>query len=204
MNVYGLTIAGMIIALIFALLGLTGLLPTPLTKEFSKNIEYAAFGDTPCPADGAVVVKPKDTQLQILNASATPGLARQVADALEVNGYGIALVANSNEPFRGNVQLDVGPADVDQAYSLAYFFEQPVRIKLEDLPFNTITVILGEGFHGIASVEEIGAILNGHAPLNGMSGCIPVDPQVVEETVERQAALEQSGAEGEDPAPSDG
>lgn len=197
MNVYGITIAGMVIALLVALLALTGILPTPLTKEFSKSVEYAKFGDTPCPAEEAVIVKPEGTQLQVLNSSSTPGLARQVADALEANGYEIALVSNSNEPFRGNVQLDVGPGSVDHGYSLASFFEQPVRIKLEDLPPNTITIVLGEGFHGIASVEEIQAILDGHTPLKGLSGCVPVDPEQVAAALAHQAALQSEEDEAE-------
>lgn len=178
MKVFGVTIAATATALAIALLGMVGILPFPFGNEFSRAVTYAEFGDTPCPTDGVYALPPGEAQLQVLNASSISGLAGSIASVLEEGGYAISLVDNAQSPFRGNVQIEVGPASVDQGYSIARLFGDPVRIRLKDLPPETITVILGEGFNTdlAPTADSIAATLATRTRLRALPECRPVDP----------------------------
>lgn len=194
LKVFGVTIAATAVALALALLGVSGFLPFPYGEEFSKKITYAEVDDTPCPTEGATALQPDNTQIQVLNASSTGGLAKSVAAALEENGYQISKVDNSTEPFRGNVQIEVGPGSVDQAYSLARLFEAPVRIKMKELPANTITIVLGEAVDSdlLPNAEKIKETLGKSAKLTALPECLPANVQTDKDS---QESGKQSGAQ---------
>lgn len=192
MKVYGTLIAALAVALVLALLGLTGIMPSPFGNEFSKKTVYAKVGSTPCPSvDARPVASTAGIQLQVLNASSTPGLASSVGNSLEELGYTIALVGNSTDSFRGNVQIEANAADVDRAYTLARYFDHPVRIKLEQLPNGTMTIILGDAFSGFPTEDTIEAIRASQSYLVPLNECLPVDPASPSLTGDQQSG--QSG-----------
>lgn len=191
MRIFSIIIVFLLAALALAALTLTGIIPTPFGNEFSKKIDYAEMGDTPCPTEDARPVSVAGAQLQVLNASSVSGLAGSVAGTLEEMGYGIALVDNASDPFMGNVQLDVGPASVDLAYTIARYFEAPVRIKLRELPIGTVSITLGKGFQGLLPADDLTALATSTSRLQPLRECLPVDPKSVPET--QQSGGQQSG-----------
>lgn len=192
MRVFGLLITFLLVALVLAAMMLTGMLPTLFGDEFSKKIDYASVGDTPCPTVDARPVSAEGIQLQILNASSTSGLAGRIADKFESMGYEIVLIDNSLTPFRGSIQFDVGPGSVDAAYTMARYFHEPVRIKLRELPTGTVNVTLGEGFQGFHSNADLEEIQASMGRLRPLPECLPVDPDSIP-----QSGGAQSGQSGE-------
>ncbi len=179
MKVFGTLIAVMSIALVLALLGMAGILPTPFGAECSKKVVYAKVGDTPCPTENARPISPAGIKVQVLNASSTSGLAGTVGNFLTEQGYEVILVDNSPEAFRGNIQVESDAATVDSAYSLARYFDMPQRIKLAQLPTGTITVILGEAFDGLPSEETVESLNSSNGLLVPLRECAPVDPALL-------------------------
>ena len=174
--VFGSLFAGLAIALLVASLGMLGLFNLPFATEFSHKVTYAEPGDTVCPTEGAKPVSPAGAQLQVLNASSTGGLANTVSEFLKEQGYEISLVDNAAQPFRGNVQIETGAGGVDHAYTLASYFDAPIRIKYKELPGQTVTIILGEGFVGIPGAEELASMQSGDIEFEPLEGCRPVNP----------------------------
>lgn len=194
MRFFGLIITFLLAALALAALTLVGILPPLFGNDFSKKVSYAGYGETPCPTEGAISSSPAGVELQILNSSSMAGIAGSLASSLEKIGYEIGLIDNATNPFRGNVQIDVGPASVDAAYSLARYFEEPIRIKLKDLPAGTITITQGQGYQGLLPREEREAIQSSRAVLRPLGECLPVDPALVDE-LRSQQSDQQSGAQ---------
>lgn len=194
MRLFGITITFLLAALAVAAMTLTGMMPALFGDEFSKKVAYASFGETPCPTEGAFSEPAAGTELQILNASSTSGLAGSLAASLEEQGYAISLIDNATKPFRGNIQMDVGPSSVNAAYSLARYFHEPVRIKLSELPAGTISVTLGEGYQGLLPAEELEAVLNSRTVLRGLNECLPIDPDTIE-VMNLPQSGQQSGAQ---------
>lgn len=192
-RLYGTVIALLGIVAAVALLGLSGLIPTPFGGDFSKKVEYATYGDIPCPPDDSTTASPEGIKVQVLNASSTTGLASKVANLLSSVGYTDPLVGNYTEVFRGNIQIEVGPEDVAQAYTIARYFEDPIRIRMKDMPAQTVTIILGEGFHGLASEEDAAKISETSEKLETIEDCLPISPKLLEN--DSQSNDEQSGAQ---------
>lgn len=193
-KIYGLLIALLAAVLAVALLGLTGAISLPFGDEFSKKIDYATFGDTPCPPEKTKPDSAEGAQLQVLNASSTSGLAGEVAASLEALGYQFSLIDNSPDPFRGNVQIEAGPEGIPLAYTLARYFDDPIRIRLRDLPGKTVTIIIGEGFQGILTPEQLTETHASTAVLQGLPECKILNTEKLSPTDEPD---EQSGTQQE-------
>lgn len=195
-KVLGGTIAGMAIAASLALLGLAGVLPLPFGNEFTTKVRFADIDDTPCPTEGVTAPTPGNTLIQILNASDQAGLAGTVGERLQGVGFIEPKTSNSSEPFRGNVQIEVGLDTVDQGYSIARYFEAPVRIRLAKMAPDNVTIVLGEGFRSVMEADDIKKIMEDNQKLKGLDQCRPVDPKQIEEM--SQLSLQsgmQSGAQ---------
>lgn len=186
MRVFGTLIVVLLAFLVIATMMLSGMLPSIFGNEFSKKITYAQEGDTPCPTERARPVPAEGTQIQVLNASSLSGTASKTSKTLKKLGYEIALVDNAQTPFRGNIQIDAGPADVDAAYTLARYFHEPVRIKLRTLPAGMVNLTIGEGFRGILPKAERKEIQESDSRLVGLNECLPVNTDEI-------LSFEQSG-----------
>lgn len=193
-RIYGTILTILAVFLVLGLLGIFGILPMPFGNEFSRKHDYASNGTTPCPSENATVVGPTEgVSLQVLNASSISGLAGHVADVLEKAGYKVPVVDNSPKAFKGNVQIETGADGVDYAYTVAQFFEDPVRIKLQPLGGKTINIILGEGFHGDPSIEKITDILASKKALTPMPSCKPLKTDYANTTNEVDTGQSPSG-----------
>ena len=184
MKVFGTLIVMLLALLVVATMMLVGMMPSVFGSDFSKKTVYATVGDTPCPTERARPVAPELTDLQVLNASSLSGTAGSTAKKLGKLGYNITLVDNAPTPFRGNIQIDAGPADVDAAYTLARYFHSPVRIKYRDLPAGTLNLTIGEGFRGIEPKKERKAILESDSRLRPLEECLPVNPDSIQEPLQ--------------------
>lgn len=195
-KVYGIAIISLTVVLAIALLGAVGIFSLPFSNDFSHKVVYADVGDTPCVPANA---RPQDAdgmQLQVLNASSLPGVAGSVAEALGTQGYQAVLVDNANQPFRGNVQIEVAPSSVRHAYTVARYFEGPVRIHISKLPDNTMTIILGEAFQGVPSAEKMQTVKEDRTRLQSLPECLPVDPAALDPNRGDQSG-DQSGQSGQ-------
>lgn len=191
-RIYGTILAVLAVLFLLGLLGLFGILPMPFGNEFSKKIDYASNGTTPCPSENGVIVGPGEgVNVQVLNASSVSGLAGHIGTELEDAGYNVPVIDNSPKSFKGNVQIEAGPDGVDYAYTIAQFFDPPVRIKLQPLGGKTINIVLGEGFHGNPTAEKIEEILASKAKLTPLANCKPV------KSGQENPADEQSGQQSE-------
>lgn len=189
--IYGFVILAMIIALALALLGLTGILPMPFSEEFSKKTAYAEAGDTPCLVAATTPVDPEGAKLQILNASSLSGAAATLSDSLATLGYEKGPVDNA-APFRGTFMIEAGPAGVDDAYTLARYFDEKTRIKFTDIPGRTITITIGESAEKIPTAEEIAEIAATSSQLTSLPECVDVSPEALEKALTTNT--EQSGS----------
>ena len=201
MRFFGIILTFLAAAFAVAALTLTGLIPPIFGNDFSKKVSYAGFGETPCPTEGATSVGPEGTELQILNSSSMSGIAGKLAASLEEIGYTITLVDNATTPFRGNVQFDASPNSVDAAYTLARYFEEPVRIKLKDLPAGTITIIQGHGYQGLLPAEERETVQSSRTALRPLSECLPVNPEMVDQLGLQQSGPQSGPQSGDDAEP---
>lgn len=194
-KIYGIAIISLAIVFAIALLSAVGVFNLPFGRGFSHKVVYVEAGETPCVPTNARPVAADGMQLQVLNASSLPGVAGQVASALETQGYETVLVDNSTQPFRGNVQIEVSPASVAHAYTVARYFETPVRIHISKLPNNLMTIILGESFHGVPSAEKMQTVNEDKSRLKSLDKCLPVDPAELEPQQSGAQSGEQSGAQ---------
>lgn len=157
-------------------MGAVGLFPVPLKSEFSRPVHTAEPGDIPCPTQGARPTDPEDVGLRILNTTSTPGLAGTVGKRLEGVGYEV-VAADNAAPYRGGVKIEAGRDWVDDAYTLARYFEGEVRVVLSSSEDNIITVMLGAKFESLVPKKMRKALKKSHASLIPLEGCLRLPEQ---------------------------
>ncbi|HEY7605256.1 MAG TPA: LCP family protein, partial [Actinomycetes bacterium] len=103
---------------------------------------------TPAPSAGAAA--PANTQVTVLNALGTAGLAATTATKLRQSGYRIATVGNAPSADLARSQITYAPGRLADAKALAGTLVGGASV-LEDpsLTASQLTLILGPGFTGI-------------------------------------------------------
>jgi hypothetical protein len=103
---------------------------------------------TPQPAPGATA--PTGTQVTVLNALGTTGLAATAATQLRRSGYRITTVGNAPSADLSRSQIAYAPGRLADAKTLATTLPGGARL-IEDptLTAPNLTLILGPGFTGI-------------------------------------------------------
>lgn len=194
--IYGSAILGLAAAFSVGALGVAGILPSPFESEFSRAVRYAEVGDTPCPTEGARPVSPADVGLAIYNTTSTPGQAGKAAEYLEAQGYRV--ITTDNAPlYRGNVQIEAGPRGVDAAYTVARYFGNNVRIRLNETEDKTLNILLGEQFDTMPDDEQTAAINERSFALVPLEGCLPVKEPAGGWAVPESLQSGQSGQSGQ-------
>lgn len=103
---------------------------------------------TPEPAPGATA--PASTQVTVLNALGTPGLAATAATQLRRSGYRITTVGNAPSADLSRSQIAYAPGRLADAKTLATTLPGGARlIQDPTLTAPNLTLILGPGFTGI-------------------------------------------------------
>jgi hypothetical protein len=121
---------------------------TDLTRD--KPIGGPESGQT-----AKVTVPPSSVTLTVLNATATQGLARSVADQLSADGF--AIHATGNAPT-GSSPTDVviryGPDRADSARTVAAALPG-AKLTPDSSYSGPIQVLVGSSFHGVQRVKVV-------------------------------------------------
>ncbi len=114
------------------------------------------LGRTPAPTPGATA--PANTQVSVLNALGTTGLAATTATELRRSGYRIATVGNAPSSDLARSQIAYAPGDLAEARTLASTLVGGASL-VEDptLAASHLTLILGPGFTGIRPLPSSGS-----------------------------------------------
>jgi LCP family protein required for cell wall assembly len=112
---------------------------------------------TPAPSATPGAAAPANTQVTVLNALGTSGLAATTATKLRTSGYQIATVGNAPSADLARSQISYAPGRLADARNLASTLLGGARL-IEDptLAPSDLTLILGPGFTGIRSVTAGG------------------------------------------------
>ncbi|HJW35643.1 MAG TPA: LCP family protein, partial [Actinomycetes bacterium] len=127
------------------------------------------LGRAPAPSSGATA--PANTQVTILNALGTTGLAATTATKLRGSGYRIATVGNAPSADLPRSQIAYAPGRLADAQTLASTLIGGARL-IEDatLTAPNLTLILGPGFTGIRPLASPGSAPGGPGTTAGDSG----------------------------------
>jgi hypothetical protein len=114
------------------------------------------LGRTPAPTLGAT--SPANTQVSVLNALGTSGLAAATADDLRRSGYRIATVGNAPSADLARSQVAYAPGALADAKALASTLVGGATL-VEDptLAPTRLTLILGPGFTGVRPLPGAGS-----------------------------------------------
>jgi LCP family protein required for cell wall assembly len=111
----------------------------------------AATPEAPADPD-ALTVAPSDVTLDVLNATTTAGLAREVGDQLTAQGFGVGRVDNDPATVTTSV-VRHGPDSVDQARTVAAAIPG-AKLKLSDVAGRDgVQLVIGPNFTEVAAVE---------------------------------------------------
>jgi polyisoprenyl-teichoic acid--peptidoglycan teichoic acid transferase len=131
------------------------------------------LGRAPAPSSGATpgATAPANTQVTILNALGTTGLAATTATKLRGSGYRIATVGNAPSADLPRSQIAYAPGRLTDAQTLANTLSGGARL-IEDptLTAPHLTLILGPGFTGIRPLASPGSAPSGPGTTAGDSG----------------------------------
>jgi polyisoprenyl-teichoic acid--peptidoglycan teichoic acid transferase len=125
---------------------------------------------TPAPGSPAAAA-PANTQVTVLNALGTTGLAATTATKLRASGYQIATVGNAPSADLARSQISYAPGRLADAKTLASTLLGGARL-IEDptLAPSHLTLILGPGFTGIRSLTAGGPSTTTGSEAAGGSG----------------------------------
>jgi polyisoprenyl-teichoic acid--peptidoglycan teichoic acid transferase len=123
-----------------------------LKQPDAQTVVDRFLGRAPAPAPGAAqgAAAPANTQVTVLNALGTSGLAATTASKLRQSGYRIATVGNAPSADLARSQVTYAPGRLADAKALASTLVGGASL-IEDpsLPASQLTLILGPGFTGI-------------------------------------------------------
>lgn len=190
--IFAVTTAVMAALVLLSLLVLTGLIPVPIGDEFSKATKYASAGTRPCPAGEAKPVDPASIRVQVLNTTSRQGLAASGTNLLKSVGYTPLEAGNASPEYAGTVEIDVGPAGVNEAYTVARFFPKS-KVVLTEATDKTVSVLLGTFYDDSLSADDAKRISASQANLQAPSGCLPLSDE--DEARALAPATSQSGAQ---------
>jgi hypothetical protein len=133
-----------------------------VTIAIVKDRQAHAIASQSCgagdvPADLRLPEEPKQIKVDVLNATDSPGLARQVAD--DFRSRKITVTHEGNDPAAKRVDdvaiLRYGPKTVGNAWLLQTYFLNKAKLQFDIARDNdVIDVVLGNGFKQLASTTE--------------------------------------------------
>lgn len=188
-KVFAIAVMGMGVALAFALIVLSGLVPFPIGNEFSQKVHYAVAGNIPCPSEGAMPSEPSKVHVQILNGTSRQGIAGSASKILENLGFQVTPPENAAKEYPGAVEISAGPAAVDDAWTLARIFPR-ARVTLTDATDRRVLITLGSFYDVPIEMEEAERAASNPDSLNGVDKCRPLDPDVRQEILDALPAEE--------------
>jgi polyisoprenyl-teichoic acid--peptidoglycan teichoic acid transferase len=133
-----------------------------LKQPDAQTVVDRFLGRAPAPTDTPAAAAPANTQVTVLNALGTAGLAATTATKLRQSGYRIATVGNAPSADLARSQITYAPGRLADAKALASTLVGGASL-LEDpsLTASQLTLILGPGFTGIRPLPSSGSESSG-------------------------------------------
>jgi LCP family protein required for cell wall assembly len=126
--------------------------PAPADAEAPTEEAPAAEAPAePAPAPTGPTVPPEQITLDVLNATATTGLAATVADQLRAQGYSVATVGNESASVAQTV-VRHGPGVAEAARTVAAAVPGSV-LEASDGIGDTVQLVIGPGFETVVPVQ---------------------------------------------------
>jgi len=116
----------------------------------SKKIAAPPVCVTPTPSPSPAA--PAQFVLGVLNSTPRQGMAHQVAAALKARGFRIGAVGNTTPIVSGSAVVDYGAGLATAAVAVA---EQVPGATTAQVPRPGITLVLGSGFRGLATLSAV-------------------------------------------------
>jgi hypothetical protein len=171
--VFGAMVAAMAVAGLGAAAVYTGVVSAPFAREFTTLTTPAPpVAAPPCPPEGTLPVTYAETQVRVLNGSATAGLAGEVGNELAGRGFAVAATDNFPSGYTGTTLIRFGEAGLQAAYTLAAQVEAPV-LELDQRADPTVDLVLGSAFTTLLDPTLI--TLAPDQPLAAPPGCVPLE-----------------------------
>lgn len=170
--VFSLITAVCAVLLILALLIWSGVIPSPIKKSFSKAPDPNAI-ITPCLVEGKnTPVDLSTLKVNYFNSTTRTGIAGEAAQAFTALGVPEGKTANwsSSRQIEDPALIQTNEANIAAAYTLARYIPGAIVQYDADLSGDTINLVLGEKWDGIADPSTIDA----SAQLEDAQGCVPV------------------------------
>ncbi|RPF19686.1 LytR C-terminal domain-containing protein [Myceligenerans xiligouense] len=195
--VFGVIIAFLAVAGIFALAMYTGSLVGPFQREFTV-VGVSQQEEVPAPClpevegqpDGALPLPYADVEVNSLNASDNQGVAKAFEDVLVSRGFTVLELGTMPEGGRLEVsELRFGTKGIVHAYTLAAQFPS-IRMVMDDRNGARVDLLIGDEYDTPVDIEDVPPV---DEPLENVDGCVPADEITPKE---RALSLEMQAAEG--------
>jgi polyisoprenyl-teichoic acid--peptidoglycan teichoic acid transferase len=149
-----------------------------LNQRDAQAVVDRFLGRTAPSADGPAATAPANTQVTVLNALGTTGLATSTAAKLRRTGYRIAAVGNAPSAGLLRSQITYPPGRLAEAKALSSTLFGGARL-VEDptLAIPRLTLTLGPGFTGIRPAAPSGAGGGSNGTAGGGSGARSAGPK---------------------------
>ncbi|MBL0887233.1 LytR C-terminal domain-containing protein [Myceligenerans indicum] len=186
--VFGVIIAFLAVAGIFALATYTGSLVGPFHREFTV-VGVSQQEEVPAPClpevkgqpDGALPLPYAQVEVNSLNASDNQGVAKAFEDVLVGRGFTVLELGTMPESDRlEDSELRFGAKGIVQAYTLATQFPS-IRLVMDDRKGKNVDLLIGEEYDRPVDVEAVPPL---DEPLENVDNCRSAD-----EITPRQRAL---------------
>jgi LCP family protein required for cell wall assembly len=111
----------------------------------------AAQAEEPADPD-ALTVAPSDITLDVLNATTTAGLAREVGDQMKAQGFAVGEVGNESAAVERTV-VRHGPDAAEQARTVAAAVPGAALVPSDRIDADAVQLVIGPDFEKVTAVE---------------------------------------------------
>jgi hypothetical protein len=139
--------------------------PAPAAPTTGKQTASA-----PAPTQKPLTVAPAQVTVDVLNGTATNGLAGQAAAALKAEGFGVGTVGNAPAPVGGTV-VRYGPQGAEQARTLAAAVPGAV-LQADPAAGAAVQLVIGPNYSAVVPVH-LAPASSGPAALTASSVAAP-------------------------------
>ncbi|MDD7385201.1 MAG: LytR C-terminal domain-containing protein [Actinomycetaceae bacterium] len=168
--IFGSMAALLIIMLVAALLVWSGIVPAPITRNFSEGSTRTNL-NTPCIAAGTKPVEPAEITVNVYNSTSRAGLAESVSAELKGRKIIVGKTGNwSGQNLAEPARFIVGAQGVAAAYTLAQYVPDSVIEYSPDEASATVTMVLGAGYESLMTADQMKAA-NPDGVLTPIEGC---------------------------------
>jgi LCP family protein required for cell wall assembly len=118
------------------------------------------------------IVAPSDVTLDVLNATATAGLAGEVGDQLEAEGFSVANVGNESAPVDRTV-VRHGEDAAEQAKTVAAAVPGAELVPSEGIAADAVQLVVGPDFEDVVPVEPAPAAATASSAADDQKAAAP-------------------------------